>query len=98
MSELRPYSLREIDDLKARMGHFKSGRFPFVWWDPDTGLLEADRLVEAINSLRAALESCEDYFADKADADCVGDPARYVGNLEMTLLGEVRRALGKEGY
>lgn len=53
-------------------------------------------IVRAVNShdaLVKALRECEDYFDQRADADCVGDPAAYVGNREMTLLGVVLRAL-----
>lgn len=48
---------------------------------------------EQVRVLREALESCEDYFDQRADADAQGDPMRYVGNKEMTMLGEVRAAL-----
>lgn len=43
---------------------------------------------------RRALVECEDYFDQRADADCVGDPMRYVGNEAMSMLGMVRLALG----
>ena len=43
--------------------------------------------------LREALEDCEDWFGERADADAQGDPMEYVGNAEMHALGRVRRAL-----
>lgn len=51
------------------------------------------RAVNAHDALVEALRECEDYFDQRADADCVGDPPAYAGNREMTLLGVVRRAL-----
>lgn len=55
-------------------------------------------LTKRVATLEAALRECEDYFDQRADADCAGDPAAYAGNREMTLLGIVRRALrGLEG-
>jgi len=43
------------------------------------------------------LYECEEYFDNRADADCVGDPPHFVGNKEMQLLGEVREALKAAG-
>ena len=71
MNEAKPYTEEEIADLKNRLGHYKSGRFPFVWWDPDTGSVEADRLVMSIAardaeiaSLRAELATLREQYAD----------------------------------
>lgn len=42
---------------------------------------EHDKIAEA----REALERITDYFDQRADAEAVGDPARYQGNAEMHL-------------
>ena len=47
--------------------------------------------------LKGLLEDLEDYFDARADADCIGDPQRYVGNAEMGYLTRIRWALGKDG-
>lgn len=52
---------------------------------------ESDALV--IRSLIAALHECEDYFDNRADADC--DQDGFIPNKEMTLLSEVREAIAK---
>ena len=46
-----------------------------------------------VAALREVLVECEEFFDNRADADAQGDPARYVGNAEMTMLGIVRAAL-----
>lgn len=53
-------------------------------------------IVKAVNShadLIAALQECEEYFDQRADADC--DQDGYIPNEEMKLLTLVRDALGK---
>lgn len=56
--------------------------------------------VEALRAkvarLVEALDDCEDYFDNRADADCEGDPLQFVPNKEMRLLSQVREALGRE--
>jgi hypothetical protein len=42
-----------------------------------------------------ALQQCEDYFDNKADADC--DQDGFIPNDEMRLLSAVREALAKAG-
>lgn len=44
------------------------------------------------------LEELEEYFSEREDADCEGDPPRYVPNREMRLhqsVREIRSALKK---
>jgi hypothetical protein len=41
----------------------------------------------------AALWRAWDYFDQRADADCVGDPLEFVGNEEMSLQTECEAAL-----
>lgn len=58
----------------------------------------ADFIVKAVNShfdLIEALDACEDYFDNRADADC--DQDGYIPNEEMKLLQVVRGALKKAG-
>ncbi|MGN7750601.1 hypothetical protein [Sinorhizobium sp. 22678] len=55
-------------------------------------------VVRAVNGradLIAALQECEDYFDNRADADC--DQDGYIPNEEMKLLQVVREALKKAG-
>jgi len=52
-----------------------------------------ERLKAEIARKDAALEECEEYFDNRADADCEGDPAEFVPNREMVLLTAVREAL-----
>lgn len=44
---------------------------------------------------RRALEECEAYFDERADAEYFADSPSPVGNEEMRLLVMVREALGK---
>ena len=44
-------------------------------------------------SLMPLLEDLEDYFDQRADAEAVGDPARFVGNEAMNYLSRVRSAI-----
>lgn len=39
--------------------------------------------------MSAALHEIREYFEQRADADCDGDPAEYRPNLEMRMLAEV---------
>jgi hypothetical protein len=41
--------------------------------------------------IRSALQQCEEYLDQRADADC--DETGFIPNEEMTLLAEVRDAL-----
>ncbi len=43
-------------------------------------------------TLGDVLDDIEEYLDDRADADCVGDPAEYHGNQEMGLLTRLREA------
>jgi len=43
-----------------------------------------------IARLRAVLEEIADECADRADADCQGDPPRYVPNIWMQLSMRIR--------
>lgn len=51
----------------------------------------------SLSEAAEALEQCEAYFDNRADADCQGDPAEFVPNREMVLLTVVRDALTKIG-
>lgn len=53
-------------------------------------------LYSKIRLMNAALEQCEEYFDNRADADC--DQDGFIPNTEMKLLCEVREALGKGGH
>lgn len=65
--------------------------------DLTTELLAEVRKLRAENEkLRAELAECEDYFDNRADADC--DQDGYIPNEEMKRLTSVREALGKGGY
>lgn len=58
-----------------------------------------DKQRALIETLTAALDECEDYFDNRADADC--DQDGYVPNDEMRRLTTVRDALDaakKEGF
>lgn len=46
-----------------------------------------------LSRLRAVLGECEDYFANRADADCEQDG--FIPNEEMVLLSAVRGALNE---
>lgn len=52
-------------------------------------------LISSAPDLIDALRECEDYFDDRADADC--DQDGYIPNEEMKLLQVVREALRKAG-
>lgn len=43
-------------------------------------------------SVQDILERIEEYFDDRADADCEGDPPRYVPNEEMQLYTALQEA------
>ena len=58
--------------------------------DPVTIKLRATIRIQA-----RALLNCETYFDERADVDG-DDEGGGIGNAEAHLLGEVRRALGKE--
>lgn len=51
------------------------------------------RLIAAAPELLAALHECEEYFDNRADADC--DQDGFIPNKEMRLLTEVRAAIAK---
>lgn len=61
-------------------------------------LFPADTTRALIETLTAALAECEDYFDNRADADC--DQDGFIPNEEMKLLQGVREALAaaKEGF
>jgi hypothetical protein len=51
--------------------------------------VQAER--EACRAAQAPLMAdLEEYFDQRADVDCVGDPQRYVGNTEKHLLDRIR--------
>ena len=52
---------------------------------------EIAKLREENERLREALDECEDYFDNRADADC--DQDGFIPNKEMQLLTTVRAAL-----
>lgn len=53
-----------------------------------------EKLRRTILDLADVLDEVEDYFEQRQDADCVGDPAQFVPNEEMRLLMMIRRARG----
>ena len=62
-------------------------------------LFQADKHRALIERLTAALTECEDYFDNRADADC--DQDGFIPNEEMKRLQGVRDALAaakKEGF
>ena len=61
----------------------------------ETYTAETKRRGEAFSSLIDALHECEEYFDNRADADC--DQDGYIPNAEMRLLQVVRDALRKAG-
>lgn len=69
---------------------------PSLWLDVLTPAQMADLLTKHVRTIAhqaSALEECEEYLDQRADADCEG--GRWTGNTEMRLLQEVRHALGK---
>ena len=54
---------------------------------------ELRRMFRLIDDMREALIECEEYFDNRADADCEGDPLEFVPNKEMRLLNAVQAAL-----
>lgn len=52
---------------------------------------QVERQAEQIAKLREALAECEDYFDNRADADC--DQDGFIPNKEMEILHVVRTAL-----
>lgn len=47
-----------------------------------------------MRQMKAALQECETYFEERADAEFFPDSPDPCGNREMQLLVEVREALG----
>jgi hypothetical protein len=56
---------------------------------------EVCKVLQVMDALVAALQECEEYFDDRADADC--DQDGFIPNKEMRLLTEVREALAQAG-
>ena len=50
-------------------------------------------LLKRMRQMKAALQECEAYFEERADAECFTDSAGPVGNDEMRLLVEVQAAI-----
>jgi len=44
------------------------------------------------------LNACLEYFEDRQDADCEGDPLEFVPNEEMRLAVQIRQVLGLMCY
>jgi len=59
-------------------------------WD---ALHAKERLRAALAEIDQVLTECQEYFADRADADCVGDPLEFVPNAEMRLQSRCEEAL-----
>lgn len=77
-----------------------ANRVPIQWIEPVARLVaetEAakDAEIAALSAEYAdavrALAGLDDYFDQRADADAVGDPQRYVGNTDMHRLADIRR-------
>ncbi len=47
-------------------------------------------------NLEDILDEIDEYLDNRADCDCVGDPAEYAPNEEMSLMTRLRRARGQE--
>lgn len=62
----------------------------------DTACALIDKLRAENKAMKAALEQCEEYFDNRADAD--GDSEGFHPNKEMNLLTEVREALYGRSY
>ena len=88
--------LAELDATRARLAEVEAKRAHETQHLLDC-CAERDKALAAAEAecvrLREALEDCEDWFGERADADAQGDPMEYVGNAEMHALGRVRRAL-----
>lgn len=56
---------------------------------------EITELTKDIMRMGNVLIDCLDYFEQLIDADCVGDPPRYVPNEEMRLARAIKDALTK---
>lgn len=54
---------------------------------------ELSGVLKLVEDMRDALIDCEEYFANRADADCEGDPLEFVPNKEMRLLNTVQAVL-----
>jgi hypothetical protein len=65
--------------------------------DPQPGTVEHYKLHEQclarINTLTDLLEEIAEECADRADADCVGDPPRFVGNIWAQLHQRIREVV-----
>jgi hypothetical protein len=74
-------------------------RWPVETWGRTCPISKVERQAAASQAecaeLREVLEHVEDYFDQRADADAQGDPSRFVGNAEMSYLGDIRRALSR---
>lgn len=67
------------------------------WLAAYASLEGAGDLIETVAEVVEVLGECHEYFSDRADADCVGDPLQFVGNTEMGLQTRVETALEKLG-
>ncbi|MGR9384879.1 hypothetical protein [Rhizobium leguminosarum] len=64
-------------------------------WSDDAKSSGDAHLIAAAPTMLEALQECEEYFDNRADADC--DQDGFIPNEEMKLLAVVRDALRKAG-
>ncbi len=50
-------------------------------------------LKRVVSGMEEVLSDALEYFTDREDADCVGDPPEFVGNEEMNLASRIREAI-----
>lgn len=80
-------------DLKSLIHGMSAAQVATAQAAHDARQLEIDGLRRQIATMRAALEQCEEYLDNRADAD--GDSEGFRPNAEMSLLIEVRAALSR---
>lgn len=87
-----------VRDARSNCIPIYSGFIAEAFYGEEPAIANAEFIVRAVNSrtdLIAVLQEVEDYFDNRADADC--DQDGYIPNEEMKLLQVVREALKKAG-